>query len=308
MELADFNKPGERKKLISALVLGLVAIVFLWWTFIGFGGRTPTVSRPTSTPTQQPTGRQAAQTQTRTAAGSQNTPQVIDASDLQPISNSLRVPIVPEPARNIFAFYEKPVALPTPVVTPTSTPTPTPPVLLAAISPPNVYAKTADFTLEVTGDKFTPEMRIFVDGRELATKYKGPQQMSAPMTAAMIAVPGLRQVGVRTPDGRVYSNQIGLSVAPPPTPNYSYVGIFGTKHFVNTGLLQDKNNKEILSVQLGDLLGGRFRVTSISEKEIVFIDTNLKIKHTLSMTEGERTAGAPSSRPTPRVDAEDDEP
>jgi hypothetical protein len=148
---------------------------------------------------------------------------------------------VPEPARNIFAFYEKPVALPTPVVTPTSTPTPTPPVLLAAISPPNVYAKTADFTLEVTGDKFTPEMRIFVDGRELATKYKGPQQMSAPMTAAMIAVPGLRQVGVRTP-------------------------------------------------------------------EIVFIDTNLKIKHTLSMTEGERTAGAPSSRPTPRVDAEDDEP
>lgn len=309
MELADFNKPGERKKLISALVLGLVAIVFLWWTFIGFGGRTPTVSRPTSTPTQQPTGRQqAAQTQTRTAAGSQNTPQVIDASDLQPISNSLRVPIVPEPSRNIFAFYEKPVALPTPVVTPTPTPTPTPPVLLAAISPPNVYAKTADFTLEVTGDKFTPEMRIFVDGRELATKYKGPQQMSAPMTAAMIAVPGLRQVGVRTPDGRVYSNQIGLSVAPPPTPNYSYVGIFGTKHFVNTGLLQDKNNKEILSVQLGDLLGGRFRVTSISEKEIVFIDTNLKIKHTLSMTEGERTAGAPSSRPTPRVDAEDDEP
>ena len=36
MELADFSKPGERKKLIWAAVLGLIAIIFLWWTFIGF--------------------------------------------------------------------------------------------------------------------------------------------------------------------------------------------------------------------------------------------------------------------------------
>jgi len=307
MELADLTKPGEKKKLISALVLGLVAIVVLWWTFIGFGSRPG--PRPASTPQQQPTGRQqAAQTQIRPPAGSANTPQIIDISSLQPLPTSLSVPVVQEPRRNIFAFYEKPVEPPKPVVTPTPTPTPTPPVLLAAISPSNVYAKTADFTLEVTGDKFTPDMRIFVDGREMPTKYKGAQQMSAPVSAATIATPGLRQVGVRTPDGRVYSNQIGLSVAPPPTPNYTYVGIFGTKHFVNTGLLQDKNNKEILSVQLGDLLSGRFRVTSISEKEIVFVDTNLKIKHSLAMTEGERTAGAPSARPTPRVDAEDDEP
>ena len=195
-----------------------------------------------------------------------------------------------------------------PAPTPTPTPTPTPPVLLASISPANVYAKTADFTLEVAGDKFTSEMRIFFDERELPTKYKGPQQMSASVTAAMIANPGLRQIKVRTPDAREYSNQIGLTVAPPPTPNYSYVGIFGTPHHVDTALLQDKNNKEILGVQRGDLLSGRFRVTSISEKEVVFVDTNLKINHRLAMTEGEKTAGSPTSRPTPRVDAEDDEP
>jgi len=60
-------------------------------------------------------------------------------------------------------------------------------------------------------------------------------------------------------------------------------------------------------VYRGDVVGGRFRVTSISEKELVLIDTTLKIKHTLPMTEGEKGAG-PLSRPTPRVDAEDDEP
>ena len=151
-------------------------------------------------------------------------------------------------------------------------------------------------------------MRVYVDERELPSKYKGPQQMSATVPAAIIATPGIRQIKVRTPDARVYSGQIGLSVAPPPTPNYSYVGIFGTTTHIDTALLQDKNNKEILSVQRGDLLSGRFRVTSISEKEVVFMDTNLKIKHSLAMTEGERAAGSPSSRPTPRVDAEDDEP
>jgi hypothetical protein len=96
-------------------------------------------------------------------------------------------------------------------------------------------------------------------------------------------------------------------VAAPPTPNYSYVGIIGTRKFIDTAILQDKGNKEILNVQRGDLLGGRFRVTSISEKEVVVVDNNLKVKHTLPMTiQGDR--GNPMQRPTPRVDSEDDEP
>jgi hypothetical protein len=40
---------------------------------------------------------------------------------------------------------------------------------------------------------------------------------------------------------------------------------------------------------------------------LVLTDTSLKIKHSLAMSEGDKTAGA-LSRPTPRVDAEDDEP
>jgi len=63
----------------------------------------------------------------------------------------------------------------------------------------------------------------------------------------------------------------------------------------------------MLNVQRGDLLGGRFRVTSISEKEVVLTDTNLKIKHELALTnQGEK--GNPLQRPTPRVESEDDEP
>ena len=305
MELADLSKPGEKKKLIWAAALGFLAILFLWWTFVGFGSAS-TPSRP-SNPSQPPQNAPRGVNQRPTVEQSKS-PQVINIADLVLPQHQIQVPVVPEPRRNIFAYYE-PVQVKVEVPPPTPTPPPPPPpVLLAAISPSNVYAKTTEFTMELSGDKFTPEMRVYVDERELPTKYKGPQQMSATIGTAIIATPGIRQFKVRTPDGRAYSNQIGLSVAPPPTPNYAYVGIWGTRHYVNTALLQDKNNKEILSVQLGDLLSGRFRVTSISDKEIVFVDTNLKIKHSLAMTEGERTAGSPIARPTPRVDSEDDEP
>jgi hypothetical protein len=202
MEVVDFKKPGEKKKLILAGALGFVAILFLWWTFIGFGRGTTSPPRNPSaiqTSSNRPLGNQPATTA--------DTPQVINVSDLTTINLPTTIPIVQEPRRNIFAYLEKPVVVPTPVVTPTPTPTPTPPVLLATISPSNVYAKTGDFALEVSGDKFTPEMRIFMDGREVSTKYKGPQQMSAAISAATIATPGLRKIEVRTPDGpRVFES------------------------------------------------------------------------------------------------------
>lgn len=304
MELADFSKPGERKKLIWAAVLGLIAIIFLWWTFIGFGKSNPTAPARPSTSTTL--GNRSAPSRPANNVNTSTEPQLADMSYMQEVVLQRPASSVPEPKRNIFAYVEKakPVASPTQ----TPTPTPTPPVLLASINPQNVYARTADFTLELSGDKFTPDMRVFVEGRELPTKYKGPQEMTASVAASFIANPGVRQIKVQTPNGSAYSNQVQLSVAPAPTPNYSYVGIIGTRTHVDTALLQDKNNKEILSVQRGDLLSGRFRVTSISEKEVVFMDANLKIKHTLAMTEGEKVSGAPLGRPTPRVDAEDDEP
>jgi len=306
MELADFSKPGEKKKLISAAVLGVIAIIFLWWTFIGFGKSNPTAPARTSTSPATVGTRSSVASRPINDNNTPTEPQLADISYMQEVVLPGGAQSVPEPRRNIFAYVVK--LKPTASATAPPTPTPTPPVLLANINPQSVYARTADFTLELSGDKFTPDMRVFVDNRELPTKYKGPQEMPATIAAAIIASPGSRQVKVQTPNGSAYSNVSQLNVMAAPTPNYSYVGIIGTRTHVDTALLQDKNNKEILSVQRGDLLSGRFRVTSISEKEVVFVDATLKIKHTLAMTEGERVSGAPTGRPTPRVDSEDDEP
>ncbi|HEU4933360.1 MAG TPA: hypothetical protein VFT48_14855, partial [Pyrinomonadaceae bacterium] len=100
-----------------------------------------------------------------------------------------------------------------------------------------------------------------------------------------------------------------IQVAAPPVPNYNYVGILSpTNRVTDMAWVQDKNNKELLTVYRGDILSGRFRVTSISDKELVLTDTSLKIKHTIAKSEGDKGASGPLSRPTPRVDAEDDEP
>jgi hypothetical protein len=307
MAMAAVKESNDQKKVMVAIALGVLAIIALWWTFFGFGSS----KKPTSQTPSRPL-----------AAGAQAPVKAPDQSQPQPLpedpdkSNYLREivwpsspPVVPEARRNIFAFYEPP---PTPSPRPSITlpsPTPTPPVLLAAVSPASVFARTDDFTLDATGDKFTPAVHIVIDGRELPTRYVSPQQLSATVPAAIIANPGQRQVSIKSSDGSLWSLQLSLSVNPPPVPNYNYVGILGKhRNIGDTALLQDKNNKEVISVQRGDVVGGKFRVTSISDREVILVDTNLKIKHQLALTnEGER-GSFPQGRPTPKVAAEDDEP
>jgi len=304
MQASDIRNPGERNKLILAGVLGMIALVFLWWTFFGFGSSSKPSIRTPAQPTPSAVTRA---TTNRTAPQTGVEPPPADLNDLRPIPVAFAPLSAPEANRNIFVYYEppvKPVVIPS---TPTPTPTPVPPVLLASVSPATVYAKTSDFTLEVSGDKFTPQLRVLIDNSELTTRYISPQQLSATVPATLIASPGAREVMLRSADGKLYSNTTTISVAAPPTPNYSYIGIIGTRKYVDTAILQDKASKDTLNVQRGDLLGGRFRVTSISEKEVVLVDSNLKIRHALAMTtQGDR--GNPLQRPTPKVDSEDDEP
>ena len=302
MQVNDIRNPAERNKLILAGALGIVAILFLWWAFFGFGSSNKVSPRPSGQGTSS-----------NRALKPNAAPQTIvdfkgtDPDQLKPISAQYPTVSTPEARRNIFVYFEPPPKQQVLPSTPTPTPTPTPPVLLATLSPANVYARTGNFTLEIAGDKFTSQLRVVMDATELPTRYIGPQQLSAAVPATLIANPGSRQVMLRSADGKLYSNNSTLSVATPPVPNYNYIGIIGTPRHIDTAILQDKTSKEVLNVQRGDLLGGRFRVTSISEKEVVFVDSNLKIKHNVLMS-SQSDRGGPGQRPTPRVDSEDDEP
>ena len=298
MQAINLSNPNERKKLIAAGVLGPLAIILLWWALFGFGGSSNKVAQTVSPrPSPSPTPRRGVQPPA--------SDDVID--QLQPINADYSVPQVPEAKRNIFVYYEPPPPVVKEVVVPTPTPTPPPPVLLANVQPSSVFARTADFTLEISGDKFTSQLKVLVDNNPLPTRYLGPQQLTATVPAALIANPGTRQVMLRSPDGTLYSNIAAFNVAIAPVPNYTYIGILGTQRFIDTAIVQEKTSKELLNAQRGDLLGGRFRVTSISEKELVLIDATLKIKHTIPFT-SQTDRNNPLQRPAPRVESEDDEP
>jgi len=282
MQLFDPNNPNEKKKMIAAAVLGVVALIVLGYLFLGGGGSAKPTIRATGSPTPTP------------ARGNKPPPEEEDISVYQKIVYNGTVVGAPEADRNIFAYYVPP---PPPVKqVPTPTPTPPPPLTVSNVSPASVYARTGDFSLQVVGDKFVAGVRIVIDGRAMATRIISAQQLATTVTADLIANPGNRRIEVRNADGALYSNVVSLNVTAAPVPNFTYIGLIGKPRGNDIAVLQDKNNKELVNVQRGDLVGGRFRLTSISDKELKLVDVNLKIPHTLDFQPDTSTGGRPPVR------------
>src|SRR5438045_3813057 len=113
----------ERYQTITALALGLVAVLFLGRMFFG-SSQSPTANTNKPHPVK-PNGPQPAP-----ADGTQN------EQALNYLSSDLSIKNVSfdggDGGRNIFAFYEKPTPTPKDLnaPTPTPTPTPTPPLTL----------------------------------------------------------------------------------------------------------------------------------------------------------------------------------
>src|SRR5439155_3432825 len=85
--------------------------------------------------------------------------------------------------------------------------------------------------------------------------------------------------------------------------SYAYVGIIAKPSGNDTAVLQDKSSKELMNKQRGELLANRFQVKSISEREIVVIDTTLKIRWPIPFTTD--SSISPGSRPRIRVSDEE---
>jgi hypothetical protein len=299
MKFFDPNNPNEKKKMIAAAGLGLVALLVLGYVIFGGGSSKPS-NNSNSMARTSPTPRPATTTTTSIDEAPTN-----DCAECKEVVYSGGVPPVSDASRNIFAFYIPPSPTPTPVHIQTPTPTPLPPLTANSLSPSNVYARTpTDFTLQVSGDKFTSAVHIFLDGRDLPTRFINAQQLFATVPASFISNPGVKTVVVQTPDRQLYSNPITLNVTQPPVPNYTYVGLIGKPRANDTAVLQDKSNKDLLNVQRGDPVGSRFKVVSISDREVKLIDTALKITHTIPFSTDQASGGGYR----PPVRTVDDEP
>ena len=295
--------------MIAAIALPAVALLLIVYMFSG-------PSKPS--PAAAGSGNSNRRPGARVPAAEQRAPGAAAADAEVSAADVLPIVCCPEPffggdaGRNIFAFYVKPTPTPGPAPTvEVPTPTPAPPKLLAGLMPQSVFARTAGFTLQLTGDKFGPGDRVYIDGQEVPTQYKGMQQLTATVPASVVASPGQRSVLVRTPDGKLFSNPAQLNVMQPPAPTYTFVGFLKRKR-ANTAVLKDAKG-ELYSVNPGDIVEGRFRVTDISERGVEVVDKDLNIKHTLPFVNAPGRPGSPGPvpgavQPPPPAPEGDEEP
>ena len=300
------KSPAERNKLIVAIVLGVIAVFAVGYLLLGSSSTPPKTVRTTNPNKGGPMD-----------PNGPAKPQVMPVVQINqqkrmmaptPIDPRFPEPGSAEVGRNIFGFFvPPPKPSPSPSPLPSPSPMPSPTLTLASLSPQSVYARTADFDLVVNGDKFVNGVQIYINDAQIPTRFVSQQQVTAKIPAAMIVGEGQRIVAVKSTDGKLWSNTATLIVQAAPTPNFNYIGILETKRLVGTAILEDKNTKTQVSAQRGDVVGGRFRVSSISAREVVFVDTTLRIKHTVAFSGESAKTGPVTGQPRrpPEPDDED---
>jgi hypothetical protein len=286
MNIFEGKSPEERNKLIIAIVLGVLAIGSLGYTFKGMffpAKKNPVASNSSPTPT--PNVPNASQnpnmpSQQEMDFEYSSTPVIYNPGNFN----------APDPGRNIFAFYEpgkptpfSPTPTPPPPTPKTPTPTPTPPIYVAFATPQSIYAGSKGFRMDVSGDKFTPDSVILFNGSQIPTTYMSPQNIYAQVSDGLISFPGTRNISVITPGGK-YSNMISLNVQEPPKPLFKYIGLISRKRYNNDTAYFEEQGKELpFGARLNDVVSGRFRLKSISSEEVVFEDVSLGFKHKLAL-------------------------
>ncbi len=294
------------------MVLGGACLIVLFFAFGRgmFSGSTTTARvNATPTPRKQASGKPEP-----------NSSQLQMPSPEEQVFQGETTPIVyrpgifgaPPAGRNIFAFYEPgkpcdPSICPTPPPrTPepkTPTPTPTPPIVLAALNPQSVYAGSNGFRMEVAGDRFTPDTKIYMDMQELPSTYINETRMTADIPGVLIKNEGQRRMMAQTGDGTKQSNLVSFDIQPAPRPQFTYIGMIARKRSNNdTGYFQEPGKQMPTTARLNDVVGGRFKLVSVSDKEAVVEDVNLGFRHRVTLRPASATAGAaqPSGQPIGR--------
>ena len=308
MGLFEGKTPAERNKIILAIVLGVLAIASLAYAFgpalLGLDKKVKTAS---TTPTPTPESNDPAPPELTEIKKLPEQSEIEGQYASVPInyvgSGAFSIPVT---GRNIFAFWEPGDPTPIPYTTP---PTPTPfveptetqidyKVFLSFVTPQSVYAGSNSFRLEVNGDKFQPESRILFNGSPLRTTYLSEQRMSATVPASLIARAFNGSIMVDTPGTEFFSRQVPFAIQQPPKPEFEYIGMIARQHYNNdTAYFQEKGARsgDPFSARLNDVVKGRFRVISISEKEVEFQDTRLGFKHKLPLLRPKPGSGGGTS-------------
>ncbi|MGQ9898021.1 MAG: hypothetical protein ACUVR8_10765 [Acidobacteriota bacterium] len=192
-------------------------------------------------------------------------------------------PAVPESPRNIFDYPPPPPPKPVP-------PPPPPPITLQSVYPPRVYARsTMTYELTVEAQPLPEGVQVVIDGKPLAAERKGDHQLRVRLTPDLTAQPRSATVRMIVPgqEAKWYSNDLTLTVDPPPNPNeeYRYIGMVTDAGGQNPRAVLATAN-EYQTVHPNEPIG-RFRVKTITSEQVVVEDTQLPgVSHTMPLSAG----------------------
>jgi len=163
-----------------------------------------------------------------------------------------------------------------------------------------VYAGSRGFRLEINGERMLPDAKVYLSQSELKTTFVNEGKIVADVPANFITSEGPRQIIIQTPDGKKYSQAVSLTVQAPPKPAFQYIGMIARKRSNNdTAYFMEQGRQTPISARLTDVVGGRFRLISISAEETIFEDVNLGFKHPLKLfrpAPGTATPSGPATR------------
>jgi len=310
MGLFEGKSKAERNKIIAAAALGVVSLITLYFAFgrslFSSGSTTAKVTVKLSpTPTPKP-GVSVTVNRPSAALPTAGEQDFIYQTTAVYYPGSISAP---EPGRNIFAFYEPPEkcrgeGCPSPTIPPPPTPkppspTPTAPITLVSLSPQTVYAGTKTFQLELNGENFTPDTRVYFNQGVLNTNFINARRISAEIPAKLVSGEGSPQIIVQTTDGKLYSNQMFMTVQAAPKPTMLYIGMIGRKRFNNdTAYFTETDKSPPFGARLNDVLAGRFRLIDMSPAEASLEDITLGFKYRIPISKGVLPGSAPPGRGT----------
>ena len=303
MKLFEGKTKSERNKTIAAIILGGSCLIVLFFAFGRgiFGGSSSTAkAKPSPSPKTQTSGSTDPSKLQMPSIQQQN----LEMMSL-PIVYNPNIYGTPDPGRNIFAFYEPPkptpyVPTPEPIRTPIpATPPPPPPIQIAGVNPGSAYAGSNGFRLDIAGDKFTPDTKVYFEQQEIPATFINEQRMTADIPSVLIRNGGGRTIIAQNADGTKTSNPVTFDVQPPPKPGFQYIGMIARKRGNNDTAYFMEGGKQLpTSARLNEVVGGRFRVISISESEAILEDVQLSFsKHRLPLQAPPATTISNPSQP-----------
>lgn len=285
MKLFEGKTPAERNKLMAAIVLGALSFLVLMYVFV-----LPMFSSKKTIAQTSPTPKPSATPKNDSADNSM--PNMAEEEFVYSTTPVFYVspPSAPDAGRNIFAFYEPPPPTPyspTPTITPkptefpTPTPAPPPPFALFGVSASGgsvIYAGQNGFIMEISGDRFTPEAQVTVNGAAVPTTFHSPQRLTAEIPSSYLANPGNLFITIIA-NGGLYSNQLAFTVQPKPLPQFKYIGYnLRSGNNNNTAYIKETDSSPQKPVRLNEDVG-RFKVISISRENLRVKDNFLGFEH-----------------------------